>query len=108
MLASDSTSSLLSAELRPIFLLSLVFLPVCFLVVRSLRQAYGTTLRAVPGPVLAKFSRLWYLSNVYRGDFEKVNARLHQHYGMNLVRVAVKDTADDLSHPRSYRTYRSE
>ena len=42
--------------------------------------------RDVPGPFAAKFTRLWYLKNAWRGDFEKVNA-LHRKYGMSLFRL---------------------
>lgn len=38
-------------------------------------------LQTIPGPFLARFSRLWYLSKVWRGDFEKTNRRLHERYG---------------------------
>jgi hypothetical protein len=38
-------------------------------------------LRSVPGPFLARFTRLWYLRKVWRGDFEKTNIALHKKYG---------------------------
>jgi hypothetical protein len=37
--------------------------------------------RDVPGPFLARFSRLWYLRQVLKGNFEKTNIELHRRYG---------------------------
>lgn len=39
-------------------------------------------LRSVPGPFLARFTRLWYLNEVARGHFEKTNIELHKKHGM--------------------------
>ncbi|ETI27659.1 hypothetical protein G647_00108 [Cladophialophora carrionii CBS 160.54] len=47
----------------------------------------GDPLRSVPGPFLARFTRLWYLRKVWRGDFEKTNLALHKRYG-SIVRIA--------------------
>ncbi|KAJ9608403.1 hypothetical protein H2200_007391 [Cladophialophora chaetospira] len=44
-------------------------------------------LRTVPGPFLARFTKLWYLRNVWRGDFEKTNVALHKKHG-SVVRIA--------------------
>ncbi|EXJ63764.1 hypothetical protein A1O7_00099 [Cladophialophora yegresii CBS 114405] len=44
-------------------------------------------LRSVPGPFLARFTRLWYLRKVWQGDFEKTNVALHKKYGP-IVRIA--------------------
>lgn len=35
----------------------------------------------VPGPLLARFTRLWELNAVHRGDFERTNLKLHEKYG---------------------------
>ncbi|ORY15885.1 cytochrome P450 [Clohesyomyces aquaticus] len=48
----------------------------------------------VPGPFLAKFSRLWYLNNVWRRDFHKTNIELHRLYG-SLVRIAPNEFSVD-------------
>ena len=34
-----------------------------------------------PGPVLARFSRLWYAWKVWKGDFELCDIDLHRRYG---------------------------
>lgn len=41
----------------------------------------------VPGPFLARYTRLWYFCAVYRGDFEKTNIALHRQFG-KVVRIA--------------------
>lgn len=35
----------------------------------------------VPGPLLARFTRMWELAALNRGDFEKTNVKLHEQYG---------------------------
>ena len=44
-------------------------------------------LRDIPGPFLARFTRLWYFFAIYKGSFEKTNIELHRKYGP-IVRVA--------------------
>jgi len=44
-------------------------------------------LRSVPGPLLARFTRLWYFLEVYKGSFEVENIKLHEKYGP-IVRIA--------------------
>ena len=43
-------------------------------------------LRHIPGPILAKFSDLWRLYAVWRGDAEITYFKLHEQYG-DIVRV---------------------
>lgn len=38
-------------------------------------------LHKVPGPLWARFSRLWYLRAVSRGNFERLNIDLHRRHG---------------------------
>lgn len=47
----------------------------------SLYAALSSPLRSVPGPFLARFTRLWYLRRVSKGQFEKENIALHRKYG---------------------------
>ena len=56
-----------------------------YLLVRALYRAYATPLRNVPGPWLAKYSRLWQLYAVYSRRFEKTNIQLHHQYGFSLT-----------------------
>jgi hypothetical protein len=43
--------------------------------------------RNIPGPLLARFTRLWHLYAQFRGDLEKTNIALHEKYG-TIVRYA--------------------
>lgn len=53
-------------------------------------------LHDIPGPWLARWTRLWYLYHIYLGDFEKTNVQLHKRYG-KLVRIAPGEySVDDL------------
>ncbi|KZL77639.1 cytochrome P450 oxidoreductase [Colletotrichum tofieldiae] len=38
-------------------------------------------LRSVPGPLLARFTDLWYFHRLKQGTFERVNLELHEQYG---------------------------
>lgn len=49
-------------------------------------QTLASPLRSVPGPFLARLSRLWYFHRVHRGRFEHDNIALHRKYGP-IVRV---------------------
>ena len=60
-----------------------ILLPCGFILYRFL----SSPLRKVPGPTLARFSRLWYLFSVRRGRFEQENVELHAKYG-KIVRIA--------------------
>lgn len=51
-------------------------------------------LRDVPGPLLARFSRLWYFIEVYKGSFELANVELHKKYGP-IVRIAPHEYSID-------------
>jgi hypothetical protein len=44
-------------------------------------------LKGVPGPFLARFTRLWYFLEIYKGSFEKTDIELHERYGP-IVRIA--------------------
>ncbi|KAK5060098.1 hypothetical protein LTR84_009982 [Exophiala bonariae] len=58
-----------------------------FWLVYKLSEAAVDPLRSVPGPTLARLSRVWYLSQVRRGNFEKKNIELHEQYGP-IVRIS--------------------
>ncbi|KAF4535861.1 Cytochrome P450 [Lasiodiplodia theobromae] len=64
------------------------------LCVRSFIRALFSPLRSVPGPFLARFTRLWYLWKVWRGDFQKTNIELHRKYGP-VVRITPYDYSID-------------
>lgn len=41
-----------------------------------------SSLRKLPGPFEARFSRLWYFRHVRDGNFHHRNIQLHEKYGM--------------------------
>lgn len=44
-------------------------------------QYYFSSLRDVPGPFFARFTRFWHLREVWHGTFPMTNAKLHRKYG---------------------------
>ncbi|PYI33243.1 cytochrome protein [Aspergillus indologenus CBS 114.80] len=73
-------------------LLLLVCLPILIYLTKNILQLLYTTwkspsLTAIPGPFLARFTRLWYFSRVWKGHFEADNLSLHAQYGP-VVRIA--------------------
>jgi hypothetical protein len=75
----ESTTEQASFLLQPWLMLitaATVYSLVC--VVRALLHP----LRDVPGPVLARFTRLWYLRAVNKGNFEMKNIELHRTHGV--------------------------
>lgn len=65
-------------------LLLFIFVTLVLAISRALYQAYATPLRDVPGPWLAKFTRIWLLHAFNSGSFEKQNILLHRKYGLAL------------------------
>ena len=55
-----------------------------FFIGRLLYKRYASSLRSVPGPFTASFTRLWKLRQMYKGDMEKTNIALHRKYGISL------------------------
>ncbi|KAJ1328188.1 benzoate 4-monooxygenase [Microdochium nivale] len=52
-----------------------------------LYRAISSPTRLIPGPAVARFTRLWYLDRVRRGGFHHDNIQLHAEHGP-IVRVA--------------------
>ncbi len=72
-----------------VILLYASFAAILVLTIRSLQWVYRSItspLRAVPGPFLARFGRLYYLFHVAQGRWEHENIALHRRYGP-VVRV---------------------
>lgn len=65
----------------PVVILALV----AFLIHHVYRLAHDP-LRRVPGPWLARFTRLWELHQIRRRHFEQINVELHQTYGLLVPR----------------------
>lgn len=54
--------------------------------VSILYQAHFSPLSKIPGPFLAKYSRLWLAYHGFKGDFHTLLVELHETYG-DLVRI---------------------
>ena len=51
------------------------------------RRAFRDPLREVDGPIIARFTGLWYAKKIFDGKFEIANIALHKKYGP-VVRIA--------------------
>jgi hypothetical protein len=77
-----------------------ILLPTGILIY-TLLQYLLDPLRSIPGPFLARFSRLWYFLEIYKGSFEETNIELHRRYGP-IVRVAPHEySIDDVDAART-------
>lgn len=65
---------------HPRLILAAAALVILFLVLTIL-QVILSPLRGVPGPIVARFTRLWYLRKVWKGSFHKDNIKLHERHG---------------------------
>lgn len=71
----------LSQHLNSRALLPIVTGSILILFALRLYRALASPLRDVPGPFLARFTRLWKLYTIYSGRFEQINILLHKKYG---------------------------
>ena len=55
------------------------------IILRALYQAYNTTLRDIPGPWQAKYTRLWLLRAISSRSFHKINLDLHRRHGSSTI-----------------------
>lgn len=63
---------------------TLVIAVVALLLFRLIHSVYScltSPLHSIPGPFIARFTKLWYLWRVYNGHFEQENIELHRKYG---------------------------
>lgn len=54
---------------------------LAILILRSLLRDITSPLRDIPGPFLARYTRLWKLCAIYKGAFEETNIELHRIHG---------------------------
>jgi hypothetical protein len=73
---------------------SLIFLALGLCAAYGIISAAIDPLRDIPGPFLARFTRLWYFFEVYKGSFEISNLALHKKYGP-IVRIAPNEYSID-------------
>lgn len=52
-----------------------------FSTARALIKAYKPPLSDIPGPWIAKFTKLWLLRAINTRSWEKINVSLHRQYG---------------------------
>lgn len=76
----EASMSDVSFKLQPVLWKPVVwFLFLTF--ANLLYKCYGSSLRRVPGPFLARFSNFWKLSAAWNQDMPKRNIEAHQKYG---------------------------
>ena len=72
-----------------------IFLVLVFIyVLDTIYKTYATPLRDIPGPWLAKFTRIWLFNAIARRDFQTTNVDLHRKYGP-IVRIAPNEYSID-------------
>jgi hypothetical protein len=80
---------------------SLILLALGLCISYGVVSAVIDPLRDIPGPFLARFTRLWYFFEVYKGSFEISNVALHKTYG-SIVRIAPNEySIDDVEAAKS-------
>lgn len=65
-----------------------------YAIFRTLYCAYATPLRDIPGPWLAKFTRIWLFRAINSRRFNEINIQLHKKYGP-IVRIAPNEYSID-------------
>ena len=59
----------------------IVFFVVVLFLVKWAFDLFLDPLRDVPGPFLARFTKLWLLRQYVKGDFQETNVELHEKFG---------------------------
>lgn len=96
-------SVMLHKPLLGAFQLNFLFVLVGLITVRLLWRRFGGGLSGIPGPAVAKITRLWKLHSVWKGDHHRTEIRLHQKHGP-LVRIGPRhvSVADPAAIPVIY------
>lgn len=63
-----------------------LYILLAAITLRLLSNRYKPGLRDIPGPRIAKYTRLWKLHSVWKGDHHQTEIALHKKYGP-LVRI---------------------
>ncbi|KAF5672008.1 cytochrome P450 monooxygenase [Fusarium heterosporum] len=61
--------------------LAVLGLAIGYKAVLILYNVFCSPLKNIPGPILARFTDLWYVNRVRKGHFERDNISLHRKYG---------------------------
>lgn len=82
---------------------NVLFVLVGLITLRLLWRRFGGGLSGIPGPTLAKFTRLWKLHSVWKGNHHRTEIELHQKHGP-LVRIGPRhvSVADPAAIPVIY------
>lgn len=82
---------------------NILFVLVGLITLRLLWRRFGGGLSGIPGPALAKVTRLWKLHSVWKGDHHHTEIKLHQKHGP-LVRIGPRhvSVADPAAIPVIY------
>ena len=86
----------------------LVFLAFTLFLVKWAFDLVTDPLKDVPGPFLARFTKLWLLRQYVKGDFEKTNVELHEKFGKFQKIQDRFSLSGSESHNRPYSTHRSK
>lgn len=81
---SDTTFTTVALAQRLLLILS------CFAVLHAFNCILLSPLRRTPGPLIARFSRLWLAYHGYKGDLHSTLLALHQKHG-DIVRIGPKE-----------------
>lgn len=84
----------LTAVWQPTSLLALAVIAVFSICVW--RRYFVSSLREIPGPFVASFTRLWHMHHIVKGDQNLELIRLHDQHG-HFVRIAPDEVST--SHP---------
>ena len=68
----------------------MVLLTFTAFMIHALLQAYHTPLRDIPGPWLAKFTRLWLLQAYASRSFQNINLDLHRSLGPLIIWIILQ------------------
>ncbi|KAF4967126.1 hypothetical protein FSARC_5287 [Fusarium sarcochroum] len=83
---SESAGDLVGIVFSLHFLFSCSSVAVAIFILWTVTSYFTSPLRKYPGPFLARFTRLWYMYQVYTGNSHLVLERLHKKYGP-IVRI---------------------
>ena len=61
--------------------INLIIVGIAALVIRFLITLVKSPSLSIPGPFLGRFTNLWYLWQMKRGDFHHTNIKLHEKNG---------------------------
>lgn len=64
-----------------VYLALIPFAYLSFKLIQRIHASLLGPLRHVPGPWLSRYTKLWEVAVVWRGDFEKQNIDLHKRHG---------------------------